>query len=222
MTQSLARHFAVELSPEVQAARQPEAPVDAAILERWSPRAFDSRPVEPEKLDAIFEAARWAASSYNEQPWRFVLARSPQHHQKFVDFLLPMNQAWAASAPVLVLVLAKKTFSHNGSPNKTYQFCTGAAAAYMTLACAQQGLIAHGMAGFDDDMARATLGVPTDFELMAVFAIGYHGDKSKLPPEVQEREFPSERRPSRDSVMEGHFIQPEEKQAEAETHIDNN
>ncbi len=217
MTQPLARHFAVELSPEVEAARQPDAALDAAILERWSPRAFSPRPVEQEKLDALFEAARWAASSFNEQPWRFLLARSDQDRKKFVDFLLPANQTWAKNAPVLIVVAAKKTFSHNGKPNKTHQFCTGAATAYLTLACTQHGLIAHGMAGFDAELARATLGVPTDFDLLAVFAIGYRGDKSLLPPDVQEREAPSGRRPARDSVMEGHFIQPEEKDAEAQT-----
>lgn len=222
MPQPLARHFAVELTPEVEAERQPDAPVDAAILERWSPRAFSPREVEPEKLDAIFEAARWAASSYNEQPWRFLLARSSEDRKKFVDFLLPANQVWAKDAPILLVVLAKKTFSHNGQPNKTYQFCTGAAAAYLTLACTQQGLIAHGMAGFDADMARATLGVPSDFDLMAVFAVGYHGDKSLLPSDVAEREVPSGRRPACDSVMEGHFTQSEEKRAEAETEIDSN
>lgn len=222
MTQPLARHFTVELTPEVESARQPDAPVDAAILERWSPRAFSDRAVEPEKLDAVFEAARWAASSYNEQPWRFLLARSPQDLKKFNDFLLPANQTWAKDAPILILVLAKKTFSHNGKPNRTHQFCTGASAAYLTLACTQQGLIAHGMGGFDPDMARASLGIPTDFELMAVFAIGYHGDKSQLPEDVQEREFPSGRRPARDSIMEGRFAEPEEEQAEAETHLDNN
>lgn len=222
MPESLARHFDVELSPEIQEARQPDAPVDAALLERWSPRAFSTRPVEPEKLDAIFEAARWAASSYNEQPWRFLLARSEADRQKFVGFLLPANQVWAKDAPVLIVVAAKKTFSHNGKPNKTYQFCSGAATAYLTLACTQHGLIAHGMAGFDADMARATLGVPTDFDLLAVFAIGYHGDKSLLPPDVAKNEVPSGRRPAKDSVMEGHFTQPEEEQAEAETKPDSN
>lgn len=222
MPQPLARHFAVELTPEVEAARQPDAPVDVAILQRWSPRAFSSRPVEAEKLDAVFEAARWAASSYNEQPWRFLLARTPQDLEKFNSCLLPANQVWAKDAPVLVFVAAKKTFTHNGQPNKTYQFCTGAATAYLSLACTQQGLIAHGMAGLDADMARATLGVPTDFDILAAFAIGYRGDKSQLPPEYQEREFVSERRPARDSVMESHFIQPKEERAEDETHLDNN
>lgn len=222
MTQPLARHFSVELSPQVESQRQPDAPVDAAILQRWSPRAFDSRPVEPEKLDAIFEAARWAASSYNEQPWRFLLARTPEDLHKFVDFLLPANQVWAKDAPVLLVVLAKKTFSHNGKPNQTYQFCTGAASAYLTLACAQQGLIAHGMAGFDADMARATLAVPSDFDLLAVFAVGYHGDKSLLPDDVAKGEVPSGRRPARDSIMEGRFTQPQEEQAEAGIEIDSN
>lgn len=221
MADSLVRAFPVELSADIRAARTADAPVAPEFLERWSPRAFDSRPVEDDKIAGIFEAARWAASSYNEQPWRFLLARTPDDLKKFNDFLLPANQAWAKDAPVLVVVASKKTFSHNGSPNRTYQFCAGAAAAYLALACVHHGLIAHGMAGFDADRARQVLEVPDDFDLLAVFAIGYRGDTNQLPEEIRDREVPSGRRPARDSIMEGRFRDAKEDRAEAETNLDN-
>jgi nitroreductase len=210
----------VEVPAEVAAVRQPDFPVYGAIIARWSPRAFSTREVEEKLLVSVFEAARWAASSYNEQPWRFLLARAPEDRKKFLDFLLPANQSWAKDAPVLVLIASKKTFSHNGKSNATYQFDAGTSSGYLSLACAQHGLIAHGMAGFDGDMARASLGIPSDFEPLAVFAIGYHGDKSQLDEETAQREVPSGRRPIRESIMEGHFIQAQESQAEADTEHD--
>jgi nitroreductase len=206
-----------EIQPDVIDIRHPDHPVDAAFLNRWSPRAFSSREVEEEKLWSVFEAARWAASSFNEQPWRFVIARSAEDRQRFVSFLVAPNQIWAKNAPVLVVVCSKKTFSHNGSPNRTYQFDAGAASAYMTLNAEINGLIAHGMGGFDQEGARATLGLPTDFEPIAVFAIGYHGDKSTLPEQVAAGEVPSTRRPIKESIMEGRFIPVEEKIAEEDT-----
>ena len=206
-----------QVSLDVVDVRKADYPVDAAFLNRWSPRAFDSREVPEQTLMAAFEAARWAASSFNEQPWRFVIARSEEDRKRFVSFLMEANRVWAKDAPVLVVVCSKKTFSHNGSPNRVYQFDAGAASAYLTLGCELNGLIAHGMAGFDTEGARATLGLPTDFDAIAVFAIGYHGDPAKLPADVAAREVPSGRRPVSDSIMEGHYIPAEEKQAEAET-----
>jgi nitroreductase len=206
-----------EISPEVAAMRQADYPLDAVFLNRWSPRAFSSREVPEDVMLAAFEAARWAASSFNEQPWRFVIARSEEDRKRFLSFLMEANQVWAKDAPVLIVVCSKKTFSHNGSPNRVYQFDAGAASAYLALGATLNGLIVHGMAGFDQDGARATLGLPTDFEPIAVFALGYHGDAAQLPEEIAAREVPIGRRPVKDSIMEGRFIVPEEKQAEAET-----
>ncbi|HEX8835030.1 MAG TPA: nitroreductase family protein [Abditibacteriaceae bacterium] len=206
-----------EVHADVADVRKADYPVDAAFLNRWSPRAYSPREVEEEKLMSVFEAARWAASSFNEQPWRFIIARSAEDRKRFVDFLAPPNQSWAKNAPVLVLVVSKKTFSHNGSPNKTYQFDAGAASAYLALGAQLNGLIAHGMAGFDADQARATTGLPTDFDPIAVFALGYHGDKSLLDEASAERELPSGRRPVSESIMEGHFVPAAEKAAEDDT-----
>ena len=194
----------MEINEEVKPFRHAEHPVEPEFLNRWSPRAFSGEKVPNDVLMRVFESARWAASSYNEQPWRFVLARSEEDREKFGTFLLPAN-GWAKKAPVLVLTVSKKTFSHNGSPNRVYQHDAGAAAAYMALAATQNGLYAHGMAGFDPDLARATLGIPFDYDPMAMWAIGYRGQTSDLAPELQEREQPSERRPLSEILMEGAF-----------------
>jgi nitroreductase len=206
-----------EIHDDVAAIRKPDYPVDAAFVNRWSPRAFSPREVEEEKLMSVFEGARWAASSSNEQPWRFIIARTPEDRKRFVSFLVPANQVWAKHAPVLVVICSKKTFTRNGKPNPVYQFDAGTASGYMTLGCELNGLIAHGMAGFDAEGARATLGLPTDFDPIAVFAIGYHGDKSLLPDDLAEREVPSNRRPVKESIMEGRFIPAEEETAEEKT-----
>lgn len=206
-----------ELTPEVRDIRHADYAIDPVFLNRWSPRAFSPEPIDDETLMRVFETARWAASSYNEQPWRFLIARSDEDRKRFLDFLMPMNQAWAKDAPVLVLFVSKKTFSHNGESNSVYQFDAGTASGYFSLGATQNGLFAHGMAGFDRDMARASLGIPTDFEPLAVFALGKRGDKSRLPPEMQEREAPSDRRPVSESIMEGRFLLDTEEQAEADT-----
>jgi nitroreductase len=210
-----------QLHEDVKSFRQADHAIGATFLNRWSPRAFSSQPVEEEKLMQILEAARWAASSYNEQPWRFLLARTPQDIAKFLDILVPQNQAWAKDAPVLLFVVAKKTFSHNGQPNIVHQYDCGTASGYMAFEAERVGLIVHGMAGFDADKARTVLNVPDDFEVMAVYAIGYHGDKSQLPEQMQTMEVPSGRRPLQESIFEGGFNRPQEVQAEADTDTPN-
>lgn len=205
------------VKPDVKPFRQADHEIDVTFLNRWSPRAFSSQPVEEEKLMQILEAARWAASSYNEQPWRFLLARTPENVAKFLDILVPQNQAWAKDAPVLLFIAAKKTFSHNGKPNRVHPFDAGTASGYMAYEAERIGLIVHGMAGFDDEKAQTVLNVPDDFVIMAVYAIGYHGDKAQLPAEIQKMEAPSGRRPLKESIFEGGFSAPQEAKAEAET-----
>lgn len=195
----------MELLPEVKPHRVPEYPVDNLFLNRWSPRAFSAQSVSDDVLGSIFEAARWAASSYNEQPWRFVVAKTPADLQKFLAFLTPANQSWAHTAPVLVLTLGKKTFTHNGSANRVFAHDVGAASAYMALAATQHGLHAHGMAGFDPELARATLGIPSDYEPLAMWALGYRGETTQLPENYQALEVPSSRRPLSEIVLEGAF-----------------
>ncbi len=195
----------MELLPEVKENRVPENPVAPEFLNRWSPYAFSSQPIADDVLNSLFEAARWAASSYNEQPWRFLVAKTPEDHAKFLALLVDANQAWAKVCPVLVITLAKKTFSHNGQTNGSYVHDTGAASAYMALAAAQHGLHAHGMAGFDRDAARTVLGVPDDYDVVAAWALGYKGENPDLPEGYRERDTPSGRRPLWEIVMEGSF-----------------
>lgn len=149
--------------------------VHELIQNRWSPRAFSDRQVSRENLRVIFDAAHWAASSYNEQPWRFIVAtkENPDEYQKMLSLLVPFNQNWAKTAPALILMVAKKTFTHNSTPN-TYAFHdAGAALAHLMLQTTALGLHAHGMAGFDRDRARTELNIPDDYEIAAFVALGY-------------------------------------------------
>jgi len=167
------------------------------ILARWSPRAFSHRPVAGEDLKKIFEAARWAASSYNEQPWRFLLGhRGDSTYQKIFDSLVEFNQGWAKSAPVLILSAASKHFAHNKSPNHFAIHDTGAATAYLVLQATALGLHAHSMAGFDQEKARAAFGIPDSFHIGAVTALGHPGDPDTLPEGLREQELaPRQRKP---------------------------
>ena len=194
-----------EINTEVAPHRSAEHEIDAIFLNRWSPRAFSSEAIDDETLQRVFEAARWAPSSFNEQPWRFIYATSEADRKKFVEFLMPANQTWAKDAPVLIVVVSKKTFSHNGSPNTVHQFDAGCAWGFLSLAAVQNGLITHGMAGFDRDKARETLKVPDDFEIHAVIALGKHGEATQLPEDVRAREVPSERNAQSESFFEGSF-----------------
>lgn len=173
--------------------------------ERWSPRSFSDREVSPETLANLFEAARWAASSFNEQPWRFIVgARGSDTYRKIFESLGEFNQKWAGTAPVLILDVALTKFSHNGTPNRVAFYDLGAAASYMTLEAASLGLAAHQMAGFDPDKARELLGVPQEYMIGAVIALGYQDEPEKLgDAEMIERELaPRNRKPLGEIVFE--------------------
>jgi len=186
-----------EICEEVKPHRVPEFEVDPIFLNRWSPRAFLPEPIPEETLMRVFETAKWAPSSYNEQPWRFILARTETDRAVFVDFLMEANQAWAKAAPVLILIVSKKTFSRNGNPNSVNQFDAGTAWGYMALGATQNNLITHGMAGFDAEKAREVLGVPGDFDILAVIALGKRAGAA--PEEI------SGRRALNETIMEGKF-----------------
>jgi nitroreductase len=167
------------------------------ILRRWSPRAFADRQVPAADLKKLFEAARWAASSSNEQPWRYLVGRKgDETYKKIFDSLVDFNKSWAGRAPVLVLSAAKKTFSGKAHPNRFALHDTGAATAILSLQATALGLHTHPMAGFDAETARAFFGIPHDYELGSVTAIGYLGDPSTLPGSLREKEeAPREREP---------------------------
>ena len=178
---------------------------------RWSPRAFAGRPVSNQDLRTILEAGRWAASSYNEQPWRFVVARKSDGplYDKVLGVLLPFNQAWAKSAPVLIITAAKQTFTHNGTPNLHAMHDAGAALAHIALQATALGLRAHAMAGFDREKARIELGIPEGYEPAAAVALGYPGSPDDLPSPYRERELaPRARKPLDDLVFGGHWNEP--------------
>jgi len=150
-------------------------PIHPLIRERWSPREFLDRPIEPEKMRALFEAARWAPSCFNEQPWRFVVATKaePEQYAKMLGILMEKNQQWAKTAYALGFSSGKKTFSHNGAPDRFGLYDTGAASATLAIEATALGVRVHFMGGFDAQRARAEFHVPDDFEIGAAFAIGY-------------------------------------------------
>jgi nitroreductase len=173
--------------------------------ERWSPRSFADRKVTPETLAKVFEAARWAASSFNEQPWRFIVGvRGSETYAKIFESLGEFNQKWARTAPVLIIDAALTKFSHNGTPNRVAFYDLGAAASYLTLEAASLGLAAHQMAGFDPDKARKLLGIPDEYMIGAVIALGYQDEPERLgDTELIQRELaPRNRKPLHEIVFE--------------------
>ena len=186
--------------------RTPNYPIEPYILNRWSPRAMSGEEMSDEELMTLFEAARWAPSSYNNQPWRFIYAkRDTEHWEKFFNLMVEFNQNWAKNAAVLVVVVSKKTFDKNEKPSVTHAFDAGAAWENLALEAAHRGLVAHGMEGFDYEKAQRKLNIPDDHEVHAMIAIGKRGKKEDLPEKMQEMEVPSERRPLEEIVMEGSF-----------------
>jgi nitroreductase len=171
---------------------------------RWSPRAFSDREVSPADLAKVFEAARWAASSYNEQPWRFLVGtRNSTAYNKIFASLMPFNQLWATSAPVLILGASKTRFSHNDSPNRVALFDLGAASSYLTLQAHALGLAAHQMAGFDPDAARKAFEIPDIYAIGSVIALGYQGEPDALPNEQfrSQEVSPRTRKPLKEFVF---------------------
>jgi nitroreductase len=163
--------------------------VEDLFLRRWSPRAFADKDVSSDDLKKIFEAARWAASSYNEQPWRFFVGRrGDATYQKIFDTLVEFNQGWAKSAPVLIFSVASNKFAQNGSHNQYAIHDTGAATAYLSLQATALGLHTHSMAGFDHSKARKTFNVSAEYEIGAVTALGYLGNPETLHDQLRTAE----------------------------------
>jgi len=185
--------------------RQPEAPVDAQFLDRWSPRAFSTEPLTEQEFRSLIEAARWAPSAGNLQPWFFLCAVSQPDLDLFRGLLDAGNQRWAAAAPVLIFVLVQRK-RPSGKVNETARFDAGAAWMSLALQARKMGFFAHAMSGFDRSRAFSELGVPEDdYDIIAAIAIGRYGDRRELPPDLQEREKPSIRKPLAQVYRLGRF-----------------
>lgn len=183
-----------------------EHQVDRLFVDRWSPRAMSGEPISNDDLLRLFEAARWAPSAGNLQPWRFLYARrDTPEWPLFFDVLNAGNQTWCANAAVLILFISKTVNLESGRPIKTHAFDTGAAWQNLALQGRISGLVVHGMQGFDYERAREVLEVPADFALDAMAAIGRPGRLEDLSESLQAREFPSGRRPLSETVFEGKY-----------------
>jgi nitroreductase len=186
--------------------RTADHPVDELFLDRWSPRAMTGEPISPGELLTLFEAARWAPSSYNNQPWRFLYAhRDTPHWQTFFDLLVEFNQSWVKNASALVVLVSSTHFDFNGEPSVTHSFDTGAAWQNLALQGWLKGLVVHGMQGFDYERARAALKIPEGFQVEAMAAIGKPADPATLSDALLAKEAPSDRRKLEQTICEGTF-----------------
>ena len=184
--------------------------IDPLFLERWSPRAFTGEAIAEADLMTMLEAARWAASSYNSQPWRFVYARrETPHWERFLELLVPFNRSWAKDASALVFFVSNSVMRPPGAdkdvPSSTHSFDTGTSSGNFALQATRMGWHVHGMVGFDKERAFAELDVPKGYAVEAVFAVGRLGDPSHLPERLRGREAPSPRRPLAELAFEGAF-----------------
>ncbi len=185
-------------------------PIHDLLRRRWSPRAFADRAVEPEKLRILLEAARWAPSSFNEQPWSFIVATHENRveYERLLSCLVEGNQRWAKTAPVLMLSVAKLAFERTGKPNRHAFHDVGLAVENLVIQATALGLIVHQMAGFDVEKAREQFQIPEGVEPVAAIALGYPGDLENLPEPLRERErAPRTRKPLEEFVFSGHWGQ---------------
>ena len=186
--------------------RKADHPVDKIFLNRWSPRAMTGEAISQDDLMSLFEAARWAPSSYNNQPWRLLYARrDSEHWPLFFDLLVEFNQDWAKNAGALVLFISKSHFDFNGEPSVTHSFDTGAAWENLALQGSLKGLVVHGMQGFDYEGARTALKIPEGFAVEAMAAIGKPADPATLSDDLKAKEAPSDRRKLEQTICEGPF-----------------
>jgi nitroreductase len=183
-------------------------PLHELVHNRWSPRAFSGQPVPAEKLGSLLEAARWAASSRNEQPWRFIVVtrEDPETFQRAFDCLMEGNQKWNHNIPVLLFGVARRHWSHNGNPNAYAWYDLGQAMANLSIQAVAEGLAVHQMGGFHKDRVRELFSIPEDYEPVVAAAIGYRGDLEDLAEDQRQREMsPRSRKPLSELVFEGEW-----------------
>lgn len=166
------------------------------IKERWSPRSFNSnKEVKEDDIMALIEAARYAPSCFNEQPWKFVVADNEEKIKKMRSALTESNQVWANKAPVLILVLAKKKFALNGKENYWNMFDAGCAWGFLSLEATRRGIMTHGMGGFDKEKVMNLFEITEEYNPMAIVAVGYYGNPQDLPQDILDKEKPGTRKP---------------------------
>lgn len=183
-------------SDEGKKARQPTYPINPLFLNRWSPRSMTGEPMTDEELFPLFEAARWAPSSYNNQPWRFLYAkRDTPEWELFYNLLVDPNKVWCKNAAALLVIISSNLYERNNKPAPTHTFDTGAAWMSLCLEGAVRGFVVHGMSGFDFEKARTILEIPEGYTVEAMAAIGKRAPKEQLPAELEKIETPNDRKP---------------------------
>ena len=188
--------------------RTTEYPVDDIFLNRHSPRALSGEPVAEEELMTLFDAARWAPSSFNGQPWRFIYAmRDTPEFDTLFSLLVDFNKDWCVRAATLIVVISKKTFEYNGKENVNHSSDTGAAWENFAQQASLKNLVAHGMNGFNYKEAKEKLGIPDDYQVEMMISVGKHGKIEDLPEDMREDEKPNDRKPLSELVFKGKFIQ---------------
>jgi nitroreductase len=191
---------------EVRKVRQNTLFIHPLILNRWSPRSMTGEEMTEKELKALFEAARWAPSSYNNQPWRYLFARkNTPSWPLFFDLMIDFNKGWVKNASAIILAISAKNFEHNNKPSKTHSFDAGAAWMALALEGACRGLVVHGMEGFDFEKARKDLQIPDDHQIEALIAEGKRAPADNLPEDLVKREVPSLRKTTDEFAIEGKF-----------------
>ena len=180
--------------------------VDRIFINRWSPRAMSGEKISDEELFSLFEAARWAPSSFNNQPWRFIYAkRETENWDKFFDLLMDGNKTWCDNAAVLIVLISKTTFDYNGKFSSSHSLDAGSAWENLALQGSSKELVIHGMQGFDYDKAKEVLNVPDDFKVEMMISVGKPGNIKQLPDKLQQMEVPSGRKKINEISCEGEF-----------------
>lgn len=186
--------------------RNPSVDIDSMFIDRWSPRAFEPRPLTQTQIDSLFESARWAPSCFNAQPWLFIYAAEETDRVRFLPALVGKNQAWVKNASLLTYLLCRRNFSHNDQENRHAPFDAGAAWMSLALQARKLGLYAHAMAGFSREKAYEIIKAPAEeYDIMAAIAVGYRANPSQLPAAVAAGEKPSDRKARQDIARENSF-----------------
>lgn len=186
--------------------RKPNYPIESMILNRRSLRAMTGDSISDEELFTLFEAARWAPSSYNGQPWRFIYGKKgTKHFESLYSLLIEFNQQWTKNAAVLICIISRTTFEKNDKPAITHSFDTGSAFENLCLQGTSMGLVVHGMQGFNYEKAKISLNVPDNYQVEAMVAVGKEGAKETLPQDLLEKEVVSQRKPLDEIIFEGSF-----------------